>query len=92
MSKKDLVSISLPRASRNFPDVKARNDFFSIIVYDVLSTKNQVRFFYIDSLVTKLMKVPPTVTRKFPVNSNGRMERLMCNFHYFGRVADISWT
>ena len=25
-----------------------------------------------------------TVTRKFPVNSNGRMERLMCNFHYLG--------
>ena len=25
-----------------------------------------------------------TVTRKLPVNSNGRMERLMCNFHYLG--------
>ena len=25
-----------------------------------------------------------TVTRKFPVNSNGRIERLMCNFHYLG--------
>ena len=25
-----------------------------------------------------------TVTRKFPVNSNGRMERLLCNFHYLG--------
>ena len=25
-----------------------------------------------------------TDTRKFPVNSNGRMERLMCNFHYLG--------
>ena len=25
-----------------------------------------------------------TVTRKFPVNSNGRMERLMCNFLYLG--------
>ena len=23
-----------------------------------------------------------TVTRKFPVNSNGRIERLMCNFYY----------
>ena len=23
-----------------------------------------------------------TVNRKFPVNSNGRMERLRCNFHY----------
>ena len=26
----------------------------------------------------------PTVNRKFPVNSNGRMERLLCNFHYLG--------
>ena len=26
----------------------------------------------------------PLTTRKLPVNSNGRMERLMCNFHYLG--------
>ena len=26
--------------------------------------------------------IAATVTRKFPVNSNGIMERLMCNFHY----------
>ena len=25
-----------------------------------------------------------TATRKFPVNSNGKMERLICNFHYMG--------
>ena len=28
--------------------------------------------------------IAATVTRKFPVNSNGIMERLMCNFHYLG--------
>ena len=28
-----------------------------------------------------------TATRKFPVNSNGRMERLMCNFHLLAIIA-----
>ena len=33
---------------------------------------------------TNYIKSLHTVTRKLPVNSNGRMERLMCNFHYLG--------
>ena len=58
------------------------------------SSSNTVRFFTrnvakVKNLMIKThwkfcVSVYCTVTRKFPVNSNGRMERLMCNFHYLG--------
>ena len=31
-----------------------------------------------------------TVIRKFPINSNGRMERLMCNFPYLGYYCSLN--
>ena len=60
MSKKDLVSISLPRASRNFSDVKARNDFFFYnCVWCVIYKKPSKIFFILILLWQNLWRFRP---------------------------------
>ena len=50
----------------------------TLILYLFFSTKQTF------PKIGELSKIPVTVTRKLQVNSNGRMERLMCNFHLTG--------
>ena len=48
------------------------------------------KFKYTRTIWVWFLKSFPTVTRKFPVNSNGRMERLMCNFHLMGYYCSLN--
>ena len=51
---------------------------------DVISDKDQELKVSNHLFCKHSMKGGTTVTRKLPVNSNGRMERLLCNFHLMG--------